>query len=78
MRVFASTIAFCSMTSKSSKTATGLCVSFPAKKLSNGTRWDIAFPLDAETRRMIEQAVLAEYEKVVAGSKPMSNARSLS
>jgi DNA-binding cell septation regulator SpoVG len=78
MRVFASTIAFCSMTSKSSKLRRDCCVSFPAKKLSNGTRWDIAFPLDAETRRMIEQAVLAEYEKVVAGSKPMSNARSLS
>jgi stage V sporulation protein G len=46
----------------------GLSVSFPTKKLSNGTRWDIAFPLYAETRQMIEQAVLAEYEKVVAGS----------
>jgi stage V sporulation protein G len=46
----------------------GLSVSFPTKKLSNGTRWDIAFPVDAETRNMIEQAVLAEYEKVVAGS----------
>jgi stage V sporulation protein G len=40
----------------------GLCVSFPAKELSDGTHWDIAFPLDAETRRMIEQAVLAERE----------------
>jgi DNA-binding cell septation regulator SpoVG len=75
MRVFASTIAFCSMTSKSSKTATGLCVSFPAKKLSNGTRWDIAFPLDAETRRMIEQAVLAEYEKVVGESDSKGTAK---
>jgi stage V sporulation protein G len=46
----------------------GLSVSFPVKQLSDGTHWDIAFPLYAETRTMIEQAVLAEYEKVVAGS----------
>jgi stage V sporulation protein G len=47
------------------KGPTGLSVSFPTKKLSNGTRWDIAFPVSAETRRMIEEAVLAEYEKFV-------------
>jgi stage V sporulation protein G len=41
-------------------------LSFPTKNLSNGTRWDIAFPVDAETRNVIEQAVLAEYEKVIA------------
>jgi stage V sporulation protein G len=46
--------------------ATGLFLSFPAKKLRDGTYWDIAFPVNAETRNMIEQAVLAEYEKVVA------------
>jgi stage V sporulation protein G len=33
-----------------------------------GIQRDIAFPVNAETRQMIEQAVLAEYEKVVAGS----------
>ena|SRR5262245_4671704 len=52
------------------QTPAGLSVSFPAKELSDGTHWDIAFPLDAETRRMIEQAVLAEYEKVVADPLP--------
>jgi stage V sporulation protein G len=41
----------------------GLSVSFPAKELSDGTHWDIAFPANTETRRIIEQAVLAEYEK---------------
>jgi len=46
----------------------GLSVSFPVKKLSDGTQWDIAFPVNAETRNMIGRAVLAEYEKVVAGS----------
>jgi len=40
----------------------------PAKKQRDGTHWDIAYPANAETRDMIEQAILAEYEKVVAGS----------
>jgi stage V sporulation protein G len=33
---------------------TGLFLSFPTKKLRDGTYWDIAFPVNAETRRMIE------------------------
>ena len=49
---------------------TGLFISFPTKKLSDGTHWDIAFPANAETRRIIERAVLAEYEKVVADPLP--------
>jgi stage V sporulation protein G len=43
---------------------TGLFVSFPAKKQRDVTHRDIAFPADTETRRMIEQAILAEYQKV--------------
>jgi stage V sporulation protein G len=50
------------------KGLTGLFISFPTKKLSDGTYRNIAFPANAETRNMIEQAVLAKYEKVVAGS----------
>ena len=46
---------------------TGLFISFPTKNLSDGTHWDIAFPANTETRRMIERAILAEYEKIVAG-----------
>jgi stage V sporulation protein G len=42
---------------------TGLFLSFPNRKLNDGTRWDIAFPANAETRMMIQQVVLAEYEK---------------
>src|SRR5262249_9069548 len=34
---------------------TGLFI-FPTKKLSDGTHWDIAYPANAETRRMIERA----------------------
>jgi stage V sporulation protein G len=50
------------------KGPTGLFVSFPAKKQRDGTYWDIAFPANAETRNMIQQAILAEYKKVVAQS----------
>jgi stage V sporulation protein G len=50
------------------KGLTGLFISFPTRKQSHVTYRNIAFPANAETRRMIEQAVLAEYEKVVAGS----------
>ena len=48
------------------KGPTGLFVSMPAKKQRDSTHRYIAYPANAETRRMIEQAILAEYEKVVA------------
>jgi DNA-binding cell septation regulator SpoVG len=38
-------------------------------------RANIAFPVNAETRNMIQQAVLAEYEKVVAQPNPPRNKR---
>jgi stage V sporulation protein G len=49
------------------KGSTDLFISFPNRTKSEGGERDIAFPVNAETRRMIEQAVLAEYEKVVGG-----------
>jgi stage V sporulation protein G len=55
----------------------GLFISFPNRTQSEGGERDIAFPVNAETWNMIEQAILTEYEKVVAESKPMSNIRSL-
>jgi len=56
---------------------TGLFISFPTNKLSDGTHWDITFPANAETRRVIERAILAEYEKIVAGNiaLPHANAK---
>jgi hypothetical protein len=48
--------------------------SFPAKKQRDGTDRDIAFPANAETRNMIQRAILAEYEKIVAGSDPVPSA----
>jgi stage V sporulation protein G len=56
----------------------GLFLSFPTKKVRDGTYWDIAFPVNAETRRIIEQAILAEYEKVVGESGPVPNANPVS
>jgi stage V sporulation protein G len=53
------------------KSIRGLFISFPARKQIDGTYRDIAFPVNAKTRQMIEQAVLAEFEKVVAGSDPV-------
>ena len=57
---------------------TGLFVSFPAKKQRDGTHWDIAFPANAETRMMIQQAILAEYEKLVGKENPVPSGRSAS
>jgi len=48
------------------KDPTGLFISFPNRTQSESGQRDIAFPVNAETRKIIEQAVLAEYEKVVA------------
>ena len=45
----------------------GLFISFPNRTESEGGQRDIAFPVNVETRNMIEQAVL-EYEKVVVAA----------
>ncbi len=45
----------------------GLFISMPSKKRKNGTFRDIAHPLNNETRKKIEEKVLARYREVVAG-----------
>mgnify|MGYP003577359240 CR=1 FL=1 len=45
---------------------TGLFVSMPSKKRKDGTYKDIAHPLNNETRRMIEQKIISEYQKVLS------------
>jgi stage V sporulation protein G len=50
------------------KSRAGLFVAMPSRKDSDGTDWDMAYPANDETRKMIEQAILTEYEKIV-GSK---------
>jgi len=47
------------------KGPTGLVVAMPSRKQSDGTDWDMAYPANDETRNMIEQAILTEYEKIV-------------
>ena len=52
----------------------GLFISMPSKKRKNGTFRDIAHPLNNETRRKIEEKVLAKYREVV-GSAPAQDRR---
>ncbi len=51
---------------------TGLFVSMPSKRRKDGTYKDIAHPLNNETRRMIEEKIIAEYKKMLAdaGGRP--------
>ena len=51
--------------------ATGFFVSMPSKKRKDGTYKDIAHPINNETRRMIEEKIIAEYHKVLTeGGSP--------
>ena len=43
----------------------GLFVSMPSRKLKDGTFRDIVHPLNPETRRLIEEKIIAEYKQVV-------------
>jgi hypothetical protein len=71
MLPFASTIAFWCMTSGSSKVPLVFSSYFLIGRKARALSGIFAFPVNAETLNMIEQAVLAEYEKVVAGSEPV-------
>ena len=44
----------------------GLFISMPSKRRKNGTFRDIAHPLNNETRKKIEDQVLAKYREVTA------------
>lgn len=43
----------------------GLFISMPSRKKKNGEFKDVAHPLNNETRRTIEEQVLAEYDRVL-------------
>ncbi|MEE9550628.1 MAG: septation regulator SpoVG [Candidatus Binatia bacterium] len=45
---------------------TGLFVSMPSKRRKDGTYKDVAHPLNNETRRMIEEKIITEYERMLA------------
>lgn len=40
-------------------------VTMPSRRLRNGAFRDIVHPLNTETRRRLDEAILSEYEKVV-------------
>ncbi len=47
----------------------GLFISMPSRKKKNGEFKDVAHPLNNETRRMIEEKVLAEYDRELEGAR---------
>jgi len=52
------------------RTSDRLFVAMPARKKPDGTFQDIAHPIDAATRRMFEETVLSEYNRVVEDGAP--------
>ena len=56
------------------KSSTGYFVAMPASRQPDGTHWDIAYPANDEARNMMQRVILAEYEKMVAGSDSMPSA----
>ncbi len=47
----------------------GYFVAMPSRKRPDGSHQDIAHPVNAETRRMIEEKVLAAFEEAQATEK---------
>ncbi len=45
-------------------------VSMPSRRLRNGSFRDIAHPLNTDTRKRLDDAILAEYERVAAERGP--------
>jgi stage V sporulation protein G len=46
-----------------------LYVAMPSKKQQDGTYWDIAYPITAEARVTIEQAILTTYRAIYEQQK---------
>lgn len=44
----------------------GLFVSMPSRRLQDGSFKDVAHPLNNETRRMIEEKVIGQYQEALA------------
>jgi stage V sporulation protein G len=56
------------------RNAAGFLIAMPNRKQKDGAYRDIAYPINSETRRMIEEAIMAEYRKVV-GDRDLVQAR---
>jgi stage V sporulation protein G len=46
------------------KSKKGYLVTMPARRRSDGRYYDIVYPITAEMRKMLEEKVLAAYEKI--------------
>ncbi|HEX2978077.1 MAG TPA: septation regulator SpoVG [Candidatus Babeliales bacterium] len=55
----------------------GLFVSMPSRRKKDGSFRDIVHPLNSDTRTMIEQSIIAEYESVMksGATYPMESNR---
>lgn len=50
----------------------GMFVAMPSRKRPDGTYQDVAHPINNETRKFIEDRILAEYEKERAKQPPLA------
>lgn len=46
------------------ETESGLFVAMPSRRTSSGEFKDIAHPINAEARELMQKAILSEYEKI--------------
>ena len=51
----------------------GLFVSMPSRKANDGTYRDVAHPINAEFRELIEQRVLAKYDDLIKSGGTVDN-----
>jgi len=49
----------------------GFFISMPSRRKRNGRFKDVAHPLNNETRRMIEDQILAQYDRAISGEEPI-------
>ena len=54
------------------KSEKGFFVSMPSRRKKDGSFKDVAHPLNSETRKLIEEKVIEEYNKVVGEEKEES------
>ena len=47
----------------------GFIISMPSRRKRNGKFKDVAHPLNNETRQMLEEQILSEYEQVIAARR---------
>jgi stage V sporulation protein G len=50
------------------KSKKGYLVTMPARRRSDGRYLDIIYPINTKTRQMIEEKVLAEFEKITSAT----------